>query len=430
MALKVLVIGGGGREHALCWALKNDPSVKEIFVAPGNGGTEEFCTNLPISVSDMDNLFQWAKENRPDLTWVGPEAPLCDGIADKFHLIGLKIIGPKKRAARLEGSKAWAKEFLVHYKIPTASGHIFDNPLDALSFSKSFKFPQVIKADGLASGKGVLIAYDSSQAEQAIRKLKDQKLFGAAGKKILIEEFLEGVEMSLFLLLDGKSYKILAAVHDYKKIEDSNKGLNTGGMGAFFPSPLFDAQLKNTVEKKIIVPLMEALQKEAIDYQGILYIGLIITRDGPAVLEFNVRLGDPEAQVLIPALNTSLVEIADAVMARKLDELQVHFKENTHYVGVVIASKGYPETFDIGKEITLNDNKLTEEEKAQSLLFHSGTKRIDGKLLTAGGRVFCAVGFGQSLEKAIAFSYRRLSTVNFEGMIYRNDIGRLNPSSF
>ncbi|TFE71290.1 phosphoribosylamine--glycine ligase [Methylacidiphilum caldifontis] len=426
--MKVLVIGGGGREHALCWALKKDPAVKEIFVAPGNGGTEEFCNNLPISVCDIDNLFQWAREKRPDLTVVGPEAPLCDGIADKFKSIGLKIMGPKKRAARLEGSKAWTKEFLLHYKIPTAKAHIFENPLDAISFSASFKFPQVIKADGLASGKGVLIAHDREQAEYSIRKLMNQRLFGAAGKKILVEEFLEGIELSLFFLLDGKNYKILAAVHDYKRIEDSNKGLNTGGMGAFFPSPLFDERLKNSIEKNIIFPLMEALKQEAIDYQGVLYAGLIITRDGPMVLEFNVRLGDPEAQVIIPALDTSLVEIANAIADRKLDELQIQFKNDIHCVGVVLASKGYPETFEVGKEITIDDKKLTEEERSNSHLFHSGTKRINGKLVTSGGRVFCAVGWGQSLEKGIAFAYRRLSTARFEGMIHRNDIGQLNSA--
>ncbi|CAI9086342.1 phosphoribosylamine--glycine ligase [Candidatus Methylacidiphilum fumarolicum] len=428
--MKVLIVGGGGREHALCWSFKKDPTVKKIFVAPGNAGTEEFCTNLPIGIYDMDNLFHWARENRPDLTVVGPEVPLCDGIADKFESIGLKIVGPKKRAARLEGSKAWTKELMVHYKIPTAEARIFENPIDAIHFSKSFHFPQVIKADGLASGKGVLIVHDPTQAENSIRKLMDQKIFGAACKKILIEEFLEGIELSLFVLLDGRNYRILAAIHDYKKAFDFDKGLNTGGMGAFFPSPIFDASLQSSIEKKIILPLLEAFQKEQIIYKGILYAGLMITRFGPAVLEFNIRLGDPEAQVLMPALQTSFMEIAQALTETKLEALKIQFNENLHYVGVVVAAQGYPEHFEIGKEITLNEKDLTEEERKQSLLFHSGTKKIDGRLVSSSGRVLCSVGWAQSLEEAKKMAYRRIDTIHFEGMFYRKDIGQLHVPSF
>ncbi|WP_018290239.1 phosphoribosylamine--glycine ligase [Verrucomicrobium sp. 3C] len=418
--MKLLVVGGGCREHALCWSLGQDPEVKKLYAAPGNAGTALHAENLPVAADDIGSLTALAQELRPDLTIVGPEAPLCAGITDAFGRHGLSVFGPSARSARLEGSKSWTKALAQRYGIPTAEARSFDDPLEAISFSRGFPFPQVIKADGLASGKGVFIAADFSQAQQAIASLMQQRLHGAAGRRILIEAFLEGVELSAFALFDAKQYTVLGAAHDYKRVQDGDHGPNTGGMGAFLPSPFVSPALLRQIEESIFSRLHAACTAERLDYRGVLYAGLMVTREGPFLLEINVRFGDPEAQVLLPSLETPLSEIARATCRDELGRLHLR-RHRRSLVGVVIASAGYPENPRLDDPILFSDSQ-TPTSGTQGFLFYGATKRSQGVLRTAGGRVFTAVGWGNRLVEARKHAYDQVDAVSFAGMHFRKDI--------
>ncbi len=418
--MKVLVVGGGSREHALCWSLRQDPAVEKIFAAPGNAGTALLADNLPIAADDIDSLARQAQELRPELTIVGPEAPLCAGIADAFGRYGLPVFGPPRRAARLEGSKVWTKELARRYGIPTAEARSFDDPREAIAFSSGFPFPQVIKADGLASGKGVFIATDLAQARDAITSLMERRVYGSAGHRVLIEAFLEGVELSAFALFDTRQYTILGLAHDYKRIDDGDCGPNTGGMGAFLPSPLLSPSLVRQIEESIFSRLHAACVEENLDYRGVLYAGLMVTEKGPFLLEINVRFGDPEAQVLLPSLRTPLSEIARAVCRDELSSLRL-IRHPRSVVGVVIASSGYPENPRQDDPISLSGSP-TSASGSQGVLFHGATKRSQGILRTAGGRVFTAVGWGERLSDARRHAYEEVNAVSFPGMHFRKDI--------
>ncbi|VVM08446.1 phosphoribosylamine---glycine ligase [Methylacidimicrobium cyclopophantes] len=418
--MKVLVIGGGCREHALCWSLRQDPEVKNVYAAPGNAGTATLAENLPIAADDVDALTRWAQELRPDLTVVGPEAPLCAGIADAFGRHGLPVFGPPQRAARLEGSKVWTKELAQRYGVPTAEARAFDDPREAISFSRRFPFPQVIKADGLASGKGVFIAADFPQAQAAIASLMEQRIYGEAGRRILIEAFLEGVELSAFALFDTKQYLFLGVAHDYKRVDDGDRGPNTGGMGAFLPSPFVSPALLQQIDASILARLHAACVAERLDYRGVLYAGLMVTSGGPLLLEINVRFGDPEAQVLLPSLGTPLSELARAVCRDELGKLRL-LRHRRSVVGVVIAAPGYPQRPRQDDPITLSEKKPSVSE-AEGVLFHGATKLTQGVLRTAGGRVFTAVGWGGRIADARKRAYEQVNAVSFPGMHFRKDI--------
>ncbi|MFZ5807398.1 MAG: phosphoribosylamine--glycine ligase [Verrucomicrobiota bacterium] len=413
--MNILVVGNGGREHALGYFLSRDPRVKKLFFASGNAGTASLGKNLSIKPTDLDALANWARKEKPDLTVVGPETPLCLGIVDRFEALGLKIFGPNKSAARLEGSKIFTKELLVEAHIPTARSKKFSISSDAMAYSRTLLFPQVIKADGLAAGKGVIIAQDMQEAQNAIADMLEKKVFGAAGNEIIIEEFLDGQEMSVHAVTDGKTYKIFPSAQDHKRVFDNDQGPNTGGMGAYAPSPLFTAEMRKQIEEKVFIPLLKIFQKKGIDYRGVLYAGLMITPKGPYVLEFNARFGDPETQVIMPLLQTPLLDVMLAVVEQKLDRLDLKIK-NTSALTVVLAAPGYPSNPKIGSEIFgLNPTK--------GLVFHAGTKQEENRILTAGGRVLCVTGEGMSLQQAYDSAYALIPSIQFEGMHYRKDIG-------
>ncbi|MFH1067687.1 MAG: phosphoribosylamine--glycine ligase [bacterium] len=413
--MKILIIGNGGREHALGWSLTQDKRVKKIWFAPGNAGTEQLGENLPIQSANIETLGAWAKQHQPDLTLVGPETPLCLGIVDHFETLGLKIFGPNKKAAQLEGSKIFTKRLLLQAGIPTAKSERFSDSRAARDYLRAQPFPQVIKADGLASGKGVIIAQSATEADRAIDDLMERKIFGAAGDAVLIEEFLDGQEMSVHAVTDGDTFRLLPSAQDHKRVFDDDRGPNTGGMGAYAPSPLFTPTMRKQIEASVFAPLLKILKKENIDYRGVLYAGLMITATGPKVLEFNCRFGDPETQVLSPLLETPLLDILFAVVERRLEKLELRIKD-TCALTVVLAAAGYPEKPVFGEEITGLD-------EANGLVFHAGTKRANGRLLTAGGRVLSVTGEGKTLREAYDAVYRLVPHIHFKGMHFRNDIG-------
>lgn len=415
--MKILIIGSGGREHALAWRLRRDDPQAQLFIAPGNAGTAKLGTNLPYSVTDLDGLLAWAKQEKPDLTVVGPEAPLCAGVVDLFEQAGLPIFGPNKAAARLEGSKVYTKNFLLKYGLPTAPGAGFADSAAAIAYSRKHgKYPQVIKADGLAAGKGVIIAQGAAEAEDSIREIMDKRVFGDAGNELLIEEFLPGREMSVHVLTDGVSHVILPISQDHKKLGDGDTGLNTGGMGAYAPAPFATPELIAQISREVVEPVLGAFKKEGIDFRGILYIGLIWTKEGPRILEFNVRGGDPETQVLLPLLDTPLVDLLQAVREQKLGAVKTAFNAN-HAVTIVLAAGGYPGTPETGVPIEGLDVEL-----AGTYVFHAGTKNAGDKVVSNGGRVLSVTGWAPSLAEARDLAYQRLAKIAFAGSQYRRDI--------
>ena len=416
--MKILIIGSGAREHAIAWKVKQDPRVSQIYLAPGNAGTSSIAQNIPIPVTDLESLLAWAKKERPDFTLVGPEIPLCLGIVDLFEKENLPIFGPNQQAAQLEGSKIFTKNILVKYGIPTALSGSFTELDKAEIFSQKLGFPQVIKADGLAAGKGVLIVQNFKQAQEGLRQILVDRHFGAAGNSVLIEEFLDGQEASIHAITDGNSYRILPSAQDHKRVGDGDTGLNTGGMGAYSPAPCVTPELLEIVRKTVFDPLLIAFKKENIDYRGVLYAGLMLTSKGPKVLEFNARLGDPETQVLLPLLETSLIDVVEAVWKRTLD--QINFKVSPlHAMTIVMAAPGYPENPITGTEIS----GLEVKGKSNTAIFHAGTKSIAEKITTAGGRVLTITAWAESLQLARDLAYERLSLVSFEGAHFRRDIG-------
>ncbi len=419
--MKVLVVGGGGREHALVWKISKSPLVDKVFCAPGNAGISEIAECVDIKPTDFDSLIRFSKENDIALTVVGPEQPLVEGIVDAFEERGLTIYGPDKKAAMLEGSKAFAKKFMEKYGIPTAKYVVFDNPVNARNYlgSGEITCPTVIKADGLAGGKGVIICENIVHGMNAISELMENKKFGKAGEKIVLEEFLVGWEASVHIVTDGEKYFILPCAKDHKKIYDGEKGANTGGMGAVSPSPQIDATMKDTIRQKIIEPFMEGLKKEGIKFRGTVFFGLMLTKEGPFVLEFNVRFGDPETQVIMPRIEGDIVPILFSAAKGKLEG---NFGiSDSVAVNVMAVSRGYPGNYEKGFEIT-----LPEPVNSNITIFHSGTKfNNEGKLVTNGGRVISVTALAQSVEAARNEAYGFLKQIKFKGMFFRKDIAAI-----
>jgi len=423
--MKILVIGGGGREHALVWKLKQSSSVDRIFCAPGNAGTAEIAENIAVSATDLPQLLRFAKQNDVELTVVGPDDPLAMGIVDLFTADKLRIFGPIKSAARLESSKIFAKELMRAKKVPTAQARMFSESKEALGYCDELKFPVVIKADGLALGKGVIVAPDVATAKSTIEAMMNEARFGDAGRRIVIEEFLRGTECSIHALVDGKDYRLLESARDHKRAFDGDKGPNTGGMGAFSPANNWDAQLQLQFEKEIMRPLLRGLAKERIAYRGLLYPGLMITSDGPRVLEFNCRFGDPETQVLLPRMKPDLLPLLEATIDGKIDNYSIEWDKRAA-VTVVLASAGYPGKYETGKAIS-GLNEVAKLEDVQ--VFHAGTKIVADQVVTAGGRVLAVTALGSTIAAARDRAYAAASRIRFEGCHYRRDIALSAASS-
>lgn len=416
--MKVLVVGGGGREHAIVWKLAKSPQIDEIYAAPGNPGIGRLATCVNIAVENIPGLADFVKKNNIDLTVVGPEAPLVAGIVDEFENRGLAVFGPNKAAAQIEGSKIFSKNLMKKYNIPTADYKVFEDPNDAVSYIDTAPIPIVVKADGLAAGKGVIIAPDRSTAKEAVKTMMIDKAFGKSGSRIVLEEYLEGPEVTVLAFCDGKRAVPMVSSRDHKRVFDNNKGPNTGGMGAVSPAPAYTSEIAEVVERDIIQRTIDAMASEGAPFQGVLYTGLMITKNGPKVLEYNCRFGDPEAQVVIPRLKTDLVEVMQAVINGDLTNVKIEWK-NEVAVCVVIASGGYPGHYETGKFIS----GLDDAEKNGSIVFHAGTAKKDGKIATAGGRVLGVTALGKDLAEARKLAYESVSKIHFEGMHYRKDIG-------
>ncbi|MFM8364729.1 MAG: phosphoribosylamine--glycine ligase [Verrucomicrobiota bacterium] len=419
MSQRILVTGSGGREHALAWKLAQSPEVEKIFTAPGNAGTERFGGNVAIAAEDVNRLVDFAKENRIDFTVVGPDDALAAGVVDAFEAAGLKIFGPRAEAARLESSKAFAKDFMRRHGIPTADYREFTDCAAALDFCREAKYPLVVKADGLALGKGVVIAQTRTEAEAAVRSCLVDGAFGAAGQRIVIEEFLEGVECSIHALVDGSSYLLLPDCRDHKKAFDGNTGPNTGGMGTICPSGSVDELLRERICREILDPFLAGIQKDGIPYRGMLFPGLMLTAEGPKVLEFNCRWGDPETQVLVRRLKSDLLPLLEATAEGKLSAIQPEW-DSRPAVCVILASGGYPGSYEKGKPIA----GLEEAAQLDGVeVFHAGTKSLDGGVVTNGGRVLGVTALGENLASARAAAYGAADRISFDGLQRRNDIG-------
>jgi len=416
--MKILVIGGGGREHALAWKLMQSPAVDQMFCAPGNAGTASIGENVAIKASDLHALVRFAKENHVDLTVVGPDDPLAAGVADLFHAGKLRVFGPTKSAARIESSKIFAKELMRTQKIPTAEASTFSDSDEAFRYCKRLRFPVVIKADGLALGKGVIVASDAAAARSTIDAMMNEGRFGDAGRRIVIEEFLRGSECSLHALVDGKNYRLLESARDHKRVFDGDLGPNTGGMGAFSPANNWNRELASQFDKQIMQPLLRGLHEEGITFCGLLYPGLMISADGARVLEFNCRFGDPETQVILPRMKSELLPLLEATIDGKIDNCTIEWDERAA-VTVVLASGGYPDKYETGKAIS----GLDEAEKLDDVhIFHAGTRRTNGEIVTSGGRVLAVTALGSTLEAARARVYEAVSRIHFENCHYRRDI--------
>lgn len=428
--MKILVIGSGGREHALVWKLKQSPQFPRIYCAPGNGGIAQDAELVQIKADDVKGLLDFALKEKIGLTIVGPEAPLAEGIVNKFMQKGLNIFGPTKESALLEASKAYAKETMQRFNIPTAGFEIFDHPDKAIDFTNrpclfAAHYPVVVKADGLAAGKGVIICRDRHHAQLAIEDMMVRKVFGKSGEKIIIEECLAGEEASILVVSDGINVIPLASSQDHKRVFDGDKGPNTGGMGAYSPAPVVTEEMHNRIMNEIIYPLLNGLAKENKFYKGILYAGIMITKEGPKVLEFNVRFGDPETQAILPRLKTDLVELCFASIEDKIDEIKLEWKEKAS-VCVVLASDGYPGEYKKGFEISGLEDALWEG-SPDTYIFHAGTKlqSANGKsqIVTDGGRVLNVVSLGDNIRQAIDKVYKAAGKIKFGGIHYRKDIG-------
>jgi phosphoribosylamine--glycine ligase len=416
--MRILVIGSGGREHALTWKLRQSPDADRLFCAPGNAGTGEIAENVAIAVTDLMALVRFAKQNRVDLTVVGPDDPLAAGIVDLFASERLRAFGPDKSAARIESSKIFTKELMRTQKIPTAEARTFSNSSDAVRYSERLRFPIVIKADGLALGKGVVIAADVATARSTIDEMMNQARFGDAGRRIVIEEFLRGTECSLHALLDGENYLLLESARDHKRAFDGDQGPNTGGMGAFSPANNWNNRLRSQFVTEIMKPVLRGLNQEGVTFRGLLYPGLIMTGDGPRVLEFNCRFGDPETQVLLPRMKSDLLPLLEATIDGKIEQYAIEW-DTRPAVTVVLASGGYPGKYETGKSIS----GLEEAAALENVqIFHAGTKRDGSEIKTAGGRVLAVTGLGSTLEAARARAYEAVSRIYFENCHCRRDI--------
>ncbi|MDP8219245.1 MAG: phosphoribosylamine--glycine ligase [Candidatus Theseobacter exili] len=417
--MKILVVGSGGREHTMVWKIAQSPKVKKVFCAPGNAGTSLLAENIPINVDNMEGLLEFAKKEDISLAFIGPELPLVMGISDLFNQEGIPVFGPSQRASQLEGSKIFCKTLMAKYGIPTADYKTFEDANAALDYVITKKTPLVIKADGLAAGKGVFVTSTVEDAENAIKEIMIKNSFGEAGDRIIVEECLIGEEASFLAFTDGKTVLPMASSQDHKRIYDGDKGPNTGGMGAYSPAPVIDEEMANTIMTSIMIPIVNALQKEGRPYSGVLYAGIMIDDSGPKVLEFNVRFGDPETQVILPRMETDLVEIAQAVVEKRLHEMVLDWKGQTALT-VVLASQGYPGPYEKGQAIS---GLEWFDSSDDCIAFHAGTKKNGNEIITNGGRVMSITGLGASVKAAGDVAYGGVSKVGFRGMQFRKDLG-------
>lgn len=419
--MRIMVLGGGGREHTICYVLKRSKGLEELYCLPGNGGISEIA-KIPenIKLDDFEKIREFCKANRIDLVIPGPEEPLVKGIKDFLEKEGIKVFGPDKLGALLEGSKVFAKELMKKIGVPTANFEVFDDPEKAKKYVEKKGAPIVVKADGLCAGKGVFVCEKIEEAFIAIEKIMEEKIFGDAGNRVVIEDRLIGEEASYIVITDGESFKALPTSQDHKRLLDDDQGPNTGGMGAYSPNPLIDEPLKKEIEERIVLPVLKALEKEGHPYVGFLYVGLMISEGKPYVLEFNCRLGDPEAQVILPRIENDFIELIQTSLEGKL--YQVELKERSEAaVCVVMASRGYPGPYEKGKEILgLDEVKKLED----VIVFHAGTRKEGERFFTAGGRVLGVTGFGKTIPEAIEKAYQAVSKIHFEGAHYRKDIGK------
>ena len=422
--MNILVLGSGGREHAIIWKLRQSPQVKTLYCAPGNAGIEQLTICVPLKLTDIKGLLKFAKEQKIDLTVVGSEQPLVGGIVDAFEERGFKIFGPSKAAAQLEGSKVFSKNFMLRHHIPTAQYRSFAAAAidEAKKYITMIDTPMVVKADGLAAGKGVLICKGRQDAMLALDEIILHRAFGAAGNQIVIEEFLHGEEASLFVLTDGGQFAILASAQDHKRILDGDLGKNTGGMGAYAPAPIVTNELLQRVIREAVEPTLNGMKQEGMPYRGCLYVGLMMTQEGPKVLEYNCRFGDPETQVVIPLIDSDLAEIFLSIAERRFNSTMVKL-HSASAVCVVMASHGYPDEYQTGKQIFGLENIKAED---GVVVFHAGTKTDGGAVVTSGGRVLgvTAIGFNNELEQTIQAAYHAVEKIRFDGAYYRSDIGK------
>ena len=418
--MKVLIVGSGGREHAIAWSVAKSPKVDKIYCAPGNAGIAEFAECVNIKAMEFDKLVAFAKENAIDLTIIGMDDPLVGGVVDAFESEGLRVFGPRKNAAIIEGSKAFSKDLMKKYKIPTAAYENFTDPDEAIKYLETAKMPIVLKADGLALGKGVLICNTLEEAKEGVKTLMLDKQFGDAGNEIVIEEFMTGREVSVLAFCDGKTIKCMTSAQDHKRAKDGDQGLNTGGMGTFSPSPFYNDEVEAFCEKYVYQSTIDAMASEGRPFTGILFTGLMITEDGPKVLEYNARFGDPEAQVVLPRMKNDIIDVMEACIDGKLSDVELEFEDNAA-VCVVLASDGYPEKYDKGFEIKGLD---TFKDKDGYYEFQAGTKFDGDKIVTNGGRVLGVVAKGENLKAARANAYKATEWIDFANKYKRNDIGK------
>mgnify|MGYP000212956211 FL=1 len=418
--MKILIVGGGGREHAIAWKLAKSPKVEKMYCAPGNAGIAEVAECVNIGVMEFDKLVAFAKEHEIDLTVVAPDDPLAAGAVDAFEAAGLRVFGPRKNAAILEASKAFSKDLMKKYGIPTAAYETFDTPEAALNYLETAPVPIVLKADGLALGKGVLICNTREEAKEGVKTLMLDKQFGHAGDRIVVEQFMTGREVSVLSFVDGKTIKIMTSAQDHKRAKDGDQGLNTGGMGTFSPSPFYTPEVDEFCKKHIYQATVDAMKAEGREFKGIIFFGLMLTADGPKVLEYNARFGDPETQVVLPRMKNDIVDVFEACVDGTLDQIDLQFEDNAA-VCVVLASDGYPEHYEKGKKITGLENF---KDKDGYYVFHAGSKfDAEGNILTNGGRVLGVTATGKDLKEARANAYKATEWVNFENKYMRHDIG-------
>ena len=418
--MKVLVVGSGGREHAICASVAKSPKVDKIYCAPGNAGIGQIAECVDIGAMEFDKLVDFAKEKEIDLTVIGMDDPLVGGVVDKFEEAGLRVFGPRKNAAILEGSKAFSKDLMKKYNIPTAGYENFDSPEEAMKYLETAKMPIVLKADGLALGKGVLICQTREEAMEGVKTLMLDKKFGEAGNTIVVEEFMTGKEVSVLSFVDGKTIKIMTSAQDHKRAKDGDQGLNTGGMGTFSPSPFYTDDVDEFCKKYIYQASVDAMSQEGRPFTGIIFFGLMLTEDGPKVLEYNARFGDPEAQVVLPRMKNDIIDVFEACIDGRLDEIDLEFEDNAA-VCVVLASDGYPVSYEKGFEIKGLEQFDTMD---GYYVFHAGTKLDDGKIVTNGGRVLGVTAKGDTLKEARANAYKATELIDFDNKYMRTDIGK------
>ena len=419
--MKILVVGSGGREHALVWKLAQSPKAEKIYCAPGNGGIAEYAECVDIGAMEFEKLAAFAKEKEIDLTVIGMDDPLCGGIVDVFEREGLRVFGPRKNAAILEGSKAFSKDLMKKYGIPTADYQVFTDPAEAEAYLETAKYPIVLKADGLALGKGVLICKTRQEAKDGVKTLMLDKQFGSAGDEIVVEEFLTGREVSVLSFVDGKTIRIMTSAQDHKRAKDGDQGLNTGGMGTFSPSPFYTPEVDAFCREHIYQKTVDAMRAEGREFKGIIFFGLMLTADGPRVLEYNARFGDPETQLVLPRMKNDLVDVFEACIDGTLDQVELEFADNAA-VCVVLASDGYPEKYEKGFPISGLEKFAG---KTDYFVFHAGSKRTaDGRILTNGGRVLGVTATGRDLKEARRKAYEATQWISFENKYMRHDIGK------